>query len=179
MDSRINLSISGKAAFRVAAALLFCLGLMATVPTHGGDKIRDRAQQALRTGDYEGAEKVYRQLLNKDPDDLDARLGLSQALLKQRRIQDAFDHAARVIARDPLSAKGHALLGAAILAGGNFRLSVEEFRTALSLKDDQPQAIAGLAMVDFYENRLSSCLAGLRRAVNLDGDEPDYVFNLG
>jgi tetratricopeptide (TPR) repeat protein len=34
-------------------------------------------------------------------------------------------------------------------------------------------------MVDFYENRVASCLAGLRKAVNLDPDEPDYVFNLG
>ena len=58
-------------------------------------------------------------------------------------------------------------------------MSVEEFRTALSLKDDQALAIAGLAMVDFYENRLSSCLAGLRRAVAIDNEEPDYLFDLG
>src|SRR4029079_4563506 len=80
---------------------------------------------------------------------------------------------------DPLSARAHALLGAAILGAGEFRLSVEEFRTALSLNDQEALAIAGLAMVDFYENRLGSSLAGLRRAVELDYNEPDYVFNLG
>ena len=56
---------------------------------------------------------------------------------------------------DPLSARAHALLGSAILAAGDFRNSVEEFRTALALKEDEALAIAGLAMVDFYENRLS------------------------
>ena len=34
-------------------------------------------------------------------------------------------------------------------------------------------------MVDFYENRLSQSLAGLRRASFIDANEPDYVFNLG
>ncbi len=80
---------------------------------------------------------------------------------------------------DPLSARAHALLGAAILGAGEFRLSVEEFRTALALNEDEALAVAGLAMVDFYENRLPVAIAGLRRAVNLDPDEPDFVFNLG
>jgi len=93
-------------------------------------------------------------------------------------LQDAYDHAARVIATDPLSARAHALLGAVVLAAGDFRLSVEEFRTALSLKDDEALAIAGLAMVDFYENRASVAVTGLKRAAFIDPDEPDYVFNL-
>jgi len=71
------------------------------------------------------------------------------------------------------------LLGASILGAGEFRLSVEEFRTALSLDEKEALAVAGLAMVDFYENRVAPCLAGLRKAVALDPDEPDYVFSLG
>jgi len=142
-------------------------------------KTRERAQKAMRAGDFEHAEQLYRELLTKDDHDNDARLGLSQALLKQRRLQDAYDHAARVIALDPLSARAHALLGSAVLAAGDFRLSVEEFRTALSLNDDEAIAVAGLAMVDFYENRTASCIEGLRRAASLDSNEPDYVFNLG
>jgi hypothetical protein len=70
-------------------------------------------------------------------------------------------------------------LGATVLASGDFRLSVEEFRTALSLNENEAIAIAGLAMVDYYENRTYSCIIGLRRAVTIDPDEPDYIFNLG
>jgi predicted aspartyl protease/Flp pilus assembly protein TadD len=181
MRFRITQSRFRRLAVRVSTALLACLVLMAFTSSAfaKGDKTRNKAERSLRSGDYEGAEKIYRQLLSKDPDDVDSRLGLSRALLKQRHLQDAFDHAARVIAVDPLSARAHALLGAAVLAAGNFRQSVEEFRTALSLKDDESIAIAGLAMVDFYENRLALCLSGLRRAANLDPDEPDYAFNLG
>jgi predicted aspartyl protease len=94
-------------------------------------------------------------------------------------LQDAYDHAARVILANPLSARAHALLGSVILASGDFRESVEEFRTALSLQENEALAIAGLAMVDFYENRLDLAMKGLRRASAIDGDEPDYIFNLG
>lgn len=70
-------------------------------------------------------------------------------------------------------------MGAAVLGSGDFRNSVEEFRTALSIQENESLAIAGLAMVDFYENRLESAMKGLRRAVDLDSEEPDYIFNLG
>ncbi len=162
-------------------AALVCLALATVVIAHSPDneKARSRAQKALRAGDFERAEQLYREVLAKDEHDKEARLGLSHALLKLRRLQDSFDHAARVIAIDPLSARAHALLGSAVLASGDFRLSVEEFRTALALDGNEAMAIAGLAMVDYYENRTAKCITGLRRAVDIDPNEPDYVFDLG
>lgn len=164
----------------VVAGIVICLAVAPAMPASGGHgKARTRADKALRDGDYAAAEKMFRELLGKDAHDNDARLGLSFALLKQRQLQDAYDQAARVILANPLSARAHALLGSAILASGNFRNSVEEFRTALSIEENESMAIAGLAMVDFYENRVESAVRGLRRAVSLDSSEPDYVFNLG
>jgi predicted aspartyl protease/Flp pilus assembly protein TadD len=168
-------------ALGLVIAFVICLGLAAPAPAASlsDNKTRNRAEKAIREGDFELAERILRELLTKDGHDNNARLGLSFALLKQRRLQDAYDHAARVILADPLSARAHALLGQAILASGNFRESVEEFRTALSLAENESLAVAGLAMVDFYENRTEACLKGLRRAVSLSPGEPDFIFNLG
>ena len=101
------------------------------------EKLVSVVTKRLRNGDYEAAEKHFREALAKDAHDNEARLGLSFALLKQRLLQDAYDHAARVILADPLSARAHALLGSAILASGDFRNSVEEFRTALSIQENE------------------------------------------
>ncbi|HEY2973530.1 MAG TPA: aspartyl protease family protein [Pyrinomonadaceae bacterium] len=168
-------------AVKLLAGLVICLALSASAlaATGGDGKARKRANEALRSGDYETAEKQFREALAKDAHDNEARLGLSFALLKQRKLQDAYDHAARVILAEPLSSRAHALLGTAILATGDFRNSIEEFRTALSIQDNEALAVAGLAMVDFYENRLDLAIRGLRRAVSLDSAEPDYIFNLG
>jgi predicted aspartyl protease/Tfp pilus assembly protein PilF len=164
--------------------LLICVAFIVTNESRTAfaaarDKERDRAARALREGEFEEAERMYREMLQKNARDLQARLGLSFALLKQRKNQEAFDAAARVITIEPASPRAHALLGSALLASGDFQLSVEEFRTALSFKEDEALAIAGLAMIDFYENRIGQSLTGLRRAVFIDGDEPDYHFNLG
>ena len=160
------------------AAIMLSLAAVSNPASGFNDKALNKGQKAIRKGDYQLAEKIYRELLTKDAHDTQARLGLSFALLKQRNLQDAYDHAARVIMIDPLSSRAHALLGAAILAAGDFRSSVEEFRTALSLNANEGLAIAGLAMVEFYENRLSLAVPQLRRAVGVDPDEPDYVYSL-
>lgn len=168
-------------AVAVLAAFIICLGVpaVASAALSEDRKHHRKAEKALREGEFEAAEKMYRELLVKDSHDRNARLGLSFALLKQRMLQDAYDHAARVLMADPLSARAHSLLGSAILASGDFLNSVEEFRTALSIQGNEPLAIAGLAMVDFYENRLDASIRGLRRAVALDSTEADYIFHLG
>ena len=181
MQLRLFKFVSAQSAVKGLAAAWVCLMLAIMVVANPTDneKARNRAQKALRAGDFERAEQLYRDVLAKDDHDNEARLGLSHALLKLRRLQDSFDHAARVVAIDPLSARAHALIGSAVLASGDFRLSVEEFRTALVLDENEAMAIAGLAMVDYYENRTGRCIAGLRRAADIDPNEPDYVFNLG
>ena len=169
------------AAFSVAAFVLcFAFAGVANVALAKVDKkTYAKGYRALRKGDFEEAEKIFRDLLVKDAHDNDARLGLSFTLLKLRNLQGAYDNAARVIMLDPLSARAHALLGTAILGAGEFRLSVEEFKTALALDENEALAVAGLAMVDLYENRLPLALPGLRKAAAMDPEEPDYVFNLG
>ena len=150
------------AAFCVAAFVL-CFALAGALNTAAGfadKKAYSKGYRAVRKGDFAQAEKIFRELLGKDAHDNEARLGLSFTLLKQRNLQGAYDNAARVIMLDPLSARAHALLGAAILGAGEFRLSVEEFRTALALDENEALAVAGLAMVDFYENRLPLALPG-------------------
>jgi tetratricopeptide (TPR) repeat protein len=180
MQSHKKMLLTRMAACSLAAFVL-CFAFFASAPSAVAfsDKDHNKGQKAIRKGDYKLAEKIFRELLSKDARDTEARLGLSFALLKQRSLQGAYDNAARVIMLNPLSARAHALLGAAILGAGEFRLSIEEFRTALSLNENEALAVAGLAMVDFYENRVSYALAGLRKAVNLDQSEPDYLFNLG
>ena len=172
----VRTAACGLAAF---VFLVFGAGLAPTADAFADKKAYNKGYKAIKKGDYPEAEKIFRDLLTKDGKDVEARLGLSFALLKQRNIRDAYDHAARVILINPLSARAHALLGAAILAAGEFGLSVEEFKTALTLDQNEALAVAGLAMVDFYENRLSLAIPGLRRAVSMDPDEPDFIFHLG
>src|SRR5437660_1415375 len=86
-------------------ALLFCTTFSARIASAADkEKTRSRAQKALRAGDFELAEKIFRELLARNERDTDARLGLSHTLLKERRFQDSFDQAASVLTLHPSAA---------------------------------------------------------------------------
>jgi tetratricopeptide (TPR) repeat protein len=180
--SLLSFRVPPSSAALFTAALTICLVLTltssATAAALAGDKTRSRAERALREGEFDVAEKLFREVLSKNERDNTARLGLCYTLLKTRQLREAYEQAAKVITADPHSARAHALLGSIFLANGDFRLSVEEFRAALTLRADEPLAIAGLAMIHFYENRLSTALEGLRYAVFLSPSEPDFIFRL-
>jgi predicted aspartyl protease/Flp pilus assembly protein TadD len=176
----MNTAITTKINFALRAGMLVIISAVLTVSVLADPKKSlQKAQKALRAGDFERAEKLYREILQKDERDVPARLGLSRVLLKQRRLAESFEQAAYVRNIDPSSARAHALLGSAILAAGVFPQAISEFRAALSLNGDEPMAIAGLAMIDFYENRTLDCVDRLRRATSIEPEEPDYVFALG
>src|SRR5688572_23412137 len=87
------------AAFSVAAFVL-CFAFTGATHTTSGfadKKAYNKGYRALRKGDFPEAEKIFRELLVKDAHDIEARLGLSFTLLKQRSLQAAYDNAARVI----------------------------------------------------------------------------------
>jgi tetratricopeptide (TPR) repeat protein len=169
----------------IAMAVFSCFLLLASaliIPQTGfafDKKTQSRAEHAVREGEFDLAEKLYREILTKDPRDIEARVGLGFTLYKKRNLRDALDHASRAITQDPLSARAHALLGVIILSGGDFLRSIEEFRTALSIDSNNARAIAGMAMVHFYENRLEESVRGLRRAAFIDPYEPDFAYDLG
>ncbi|MCX7753557.1 MAG: aspartyl protease family protein [Blastocatellia bacterium] len=137
------------------------------------------AERLMRAGDYEKAAETYRDLLAKNPKDRPARLGLSYALLKLGNLNEAFEQAAEVLRQDPQSARARALIGLALLRSGVFREAAEAFATALLLNEREAIAWAGLAEIDFFENRTELSYQRLRRATMLDPNEPDYWIALG
>src|SRR5262245_48606634 len=98
-------------------------------------KALKRAEKELRQANFEEAEKIYRQLLQENGQDKDARLGLSLVLTKRAKYQESFEEAAQVITADPSNARAHALMGTALLRSGEFRNSIESLYTAVKFNN--------------------------------------------
>src|SRR5262245_4098118 len=137
----------------VIVLAVMIVSLPAAVRAESRGKALKRAEKELRQANFEEAEKIYRQLIERDQKDKEARLGLSFALIKQSKLQDSFEEAAQVIAADPLSARAHALLGTSLLRSGEFRNSIEALYTAVKFNNRESLAIAGLAEIEYFENR--------------------------
>ncbi len=141
-------------------------------------KALKRAEKQIRESNFVEAEKIYRQLLERDQADKEARLGLSFALMKQIKLQESYEEAAQVIAADPLNARAFSLLGTALLRSGEFRNSVEALYTAVKFDNKQALAIAGLSEIEYFEHRSRTAYEGFKRAISLDPNEPDYYVSL-
>jgi tetratricopeptide (TPR) repeat protein len=167
-----------KKALRILTVLLAAalLPVAASAETRG--KSLKRAEGEMRKANFTEAEKIYRRLLDKDQTDKEARLGLSFALVKQIKLQEAYENAAQVIAADPLNSRGFALLGTALLRSGEFRNSVEALYTAVKFNNKEALAIAGLSEIEYYEHRTRNSYDGLKRAISIDPTEPDYYLAL-
>jgi predicted aspartyl protease len=136
----------------------------------------DQAERALRSGELITAEQLFRALVAEDEMNLSSRLGLAATLIKQKRLAEAAEQAS-IVLKYKKSATAHALLGNIARSQGDFQNAVAQYRLALQIEENG-LAIGGLATIDFYENRLSESLRGLRRAVQLERNEPDFYFLL-
>ncbi|HKC89449.1 MAG TPA: tetratricopeptide repeat protein, partial [Blastocatellia bacterium] len=165
-----------------ALRILTVLSAAVLLSTSGWAETRGRslkrADSEIRKANYAEAEKIYRLLLEKDQTDKEARLGLSFVLVKQIRLQEAYENAAQVIAADPLNSRAFALLGTALLRTGEFRNSVEALYTAVKFNNKEALAIAGLSEIEYYEHRTRNSYDGLKRAISIDPMEPDYYLSL-
>ncbi len=172
-----------KNALRLAALviLLIVVALLTNPATHAAEsrgKLLKRADNEIRKGEFEKADATYQELLALDAQDKEARLGLSFVKLKQLKLQESYDLATEILKAHPLNARAHSLVGIALLRSGEFRTSQEALYTAVKLDDRQALAYAGLSEIEYFENRSRNAYDGLRKAVSLDPNEPDYYVSL-
>lgn len=167
-----------KTALRLSILALASVCLVTSVLAQTNAKALKRAEGEIRKGSLDVAEKTYRDLLTQNAADKAARLGLSFVLLKQSKLQEAYDVATSVLATEPANARAHSLIGTALLRTGEFRTSVEALFTALKLNEREALAYAGLAEIEYFENRARNAYDGLRKAIAFEPNEPDYYVSL-
>ena len=167
-----------KAALRLSLLALTSVLWVTPALAQTNAKALKRAEGELRKGNLDVAEKTYRELLTANAADKAARLGLSFVLLKQSKLRESYDLATAVLTTEPANARAHSLIGTTLLRTGEFRTSVEALFTALKLNEREALAYAGLAEIEYFENRARNAYDGLRKAISLEPNEPDYYVSL-
>lgn len=137
-----------------------------------------QADKQAKKGNLSEAEKTLRRVIELSPQDSKGKLNLAYILLKQKQLIEAYNLSFDAAKNEPENAYAFAVLGMTLLSAGNFNEAKLSLYNALKLNKKEPLAWAGLGMLDFYENRLFSSLEGLRSAVYLESDEPDFVLAL-
>jgi tetratricopeptide (TPR) repeat protein len=90
------------------------------------DAHRLRGLMRWRSGDFRGARQDFALIVASDPEDMEARVALSHAMLKLCEPNLALEHLDQVLKKDPDNVDAHWLLGEAELQIGEAQVSAEE-----------------------------------------------------
>lgn len=139
----------------------------------------ERAIEAHRAGRLGEAEGIYRQILAREPGNVDALHLLGVIALEMGKLDVAIELIGRAVAVKPEFAQGHYNLGNAFLKSGQAEKAAGAYRRAIELKPDFVKAHnnLGTALKDLGE--LDAAMASFQRAIELQPDCAEAFNNLG
>src|SRR4051812_33073999 len=112
----------------------------------------DRAQRLHLSGQFREAEAVYREMLAQDPADVTAMHLLGLLLYQQGRRAEGIELIAQTVQMAPDQAAFRFNFGS-VLIDSDPAAATGEFRRALELQPDYPDAMANLAVALCKQNK--------------------------
>lgn len=139
-----------------------------------------------QAGDLDAAEKMYRDILKKQPRLADAHNLLGVLLHQKGQFAAAIQHTQRACELDPKFHVPHVNLGNALQAAGRPADAVAAFRRALELKPGQAEILSNLASAlnatGAYDEALAAAAEAMRANPNLGeayNNEGNALLGLG
>lgn len=134
------------------------------------------AYEALQQGDYAKSRALYAQVLNSEPRNIDALLGVAAIAWKQGRAEEAGRHYSRVLDLDPRNA--HAQAGLIAMLGMADPVAAES--RLKQLIDREPTGFLYFTLGNLYAEQglWPPAQNAYFQAAQFQPDNPDYAFNL-
>ena len=138
-------------------------------------------QAALRKhldGDLQAAEHLYRELIQADRGDAQARHYLGYLLQQSGRLQEAFDQLTAAIAIDDRHAEWHFNLGIVLSRQGQVTAAINAFTRAIAIDPDKYFYWTNLGAAFESNQEWARAEQSYKAAANLDPDCPDAFYLL-
>jgi predicted O-linked N-acetylglucosamine transferase (SPINDLY family) len=137
------------------------------------------ARTHYQAGRLEQAEQLYRQILQGDPNQVDALHLLGLIAGRTERYQLASDYLRNALRLNPDYAEAHNNLGNVYILQGKLPEAVASFRQAVRAKPDYVAAYNNLGNALRELGQPAEAVASLRQALRLRADYADAHANLG
>jgi tetratricopeptide (TPR) repeat protein len=135
-----------------------------------------QAYETLQSGDNARAKGLYEQVLQAEPRNMDALLGLGAIALNEGHIDDASRHYQRVLELDPRNSYAQAGL-ISIIGGADLQASESRLKQLVAR---DPSAFLYFSLGNLYaeQGQWPSAQQAYFQAYQMQQDNPDYAFNL-
>jgi protein O-GlcNAc transferase len=143
--------------------------------------IAEKFAQALRhhqAGSLGEAERLYRQILQAEPEHADANHLLGVLAYQGGHCEQAVTLIGRAISVSPRAACYHSNLGLALEELGQVDAAVGSYLLALRLEPDFPEAHNNLGKALLHQGRRDEAVTHFREALSIRPDFPEALVNL-
>jgi len=139
----------------------------------------DLAWQSFQRGQWQHAERLYLEILQVDPDQLDALHLLAAIAAQTGRDDRAIDYLQAVLRLKPDLAAAHNNLGNVFINQRKLPEAVASFQEAVRLQPNSALAHNNLGNALRETGRLAESVASLQQALHIKPDYPEACYNLG
>ncbi|MHC4077235.1 MAG: O-linked N-acetylglucosamine transferase family protein [Planctomycetota bacterium] len=132
-----------------------------------------------RSGELEAAERLYRQILEVDPEHFDALHLAGLVAYRRGRFGEAVELITRAVGVNPNNAEACYRLGNAVVRQGDLEQAIGWYERAVQLQPDYPEACYNLGTAMTQLDRTDEAIRWYERAIKSKADYPEACFNLG
>jgi len=143
------------------------------------DELFDQVLTELRQGRYEEAERTWRRLLQIEPNNAGAYVGLGLALERQGKLDEAVAAYERAIDLNPDYAGAYVGIGLALSDQGKLDEAVAAYERAIDFNPDDAIAHYNLGNALYNQGKLDEAVAAFQRAIDLNPEDAIAHYNLG
>jgi tetratricopeptide (TPR) repeat protein len=147
-----------------------------TPPSMQIDPQIERAYEAFQKNDLDTAREIYQGVLQREPRNHDALLGMAAVDVRTGNYETAEARYLRLLELDPRD--GYAQAGLLALRQADPVASESRLKNLLVTQPDSPQLLFALGNQYAVQSRWSEAQQAFFRALAADPDNPDYAFNL-
>ena len=132
-----------------------------------------------QAGRLEEAERIYEQVLAREPRNADAQQFLGLVRLRRGDVEGAVERISRAVVLNPKVGAYHYNLGLALQRRGDAAEAMASYRRAVGLSPDLAEAHNNLGNLLRESGALEAAVESCRRAVELRGEWAEAHLNLG
>ncbi|QIZ71914.1 serine protease [Oxynema aestuarii] len=143
------------------------------------DELFERGNTAQSERRYEEAERTWRRILEIDPNNADAYIGLGIALRNQGKLEEAISAYGRAIELNPQYADAYVGLGLALYNQGKLEEAISAYGRAIELNPQYADAYIGLGIALKDQGKLEEAISAYGRAIELNPQDAIAYIGLG
>jgi eukaryotic-like serine/threonine-protein kinase len=132
-----------------------------------------------RTGSYDEALADFQRVIMRDPNNIDAQIGLGETLSSLGRTADAEQAFRRAIEIRPACWSCYNELGSFLNDHSRYGEAADAWRKVTELTPDNVWGYMNVGVVYFNQGKFDEAGAYFRRGLEVDPDNPDVYSNLG